>query len=134
MSVNKINYKGVDYEIIEDSGWINVELTSSFVQNSNSWATKPVYRKVGNMVEIQGTISPASNISDTTSETTIFTLPEGFRPHQTLWVHQQADNMNVWTMIVRPNGIVSLSRYGITSKGAMSTSGIAFMQVTFLTD
>lgn len=135
MPIDKIKHNGTEYKITEeDSGWIVPELSSAFVTNSNSWATITKFRKVGNVVEITGTISPATELSETTTERRVFTLPEGYRPEQMHWFHCQGAVMNTCCVIVRTDGQVTLSRYGVTDKGAMPTSGIAFIQCTFLVD
>lgn len=133
MSVNKINYKGVDYAIIEDSEWIDLDLSPyKFTKSTSTWAVTPKYRKIGNVVEITGTISPKEALSETTTEYIVAYLPEGFRPDCTHWFHCQGAGMNVCTINVRDDGKISLSRYGIDTKGAMPTSGIGFLQCTYL--
>lgn len=81
MSVNKINYKGVDYEIIEDTGWINAEMTEYFKTYNDQAYRALKYRKYGNIVEIHGCISTTFNETiEGDVQYTIFNLPEGFRP------------------------------------------------------
>jgi hypothetical protein len=133
MAVNKINYKGTEFEIVEDSGWITAELTDKFTVGALASDVVLQYRKVGNVVEINGVTSPTADI-DTNNEHTIFTLPEDYRPSRIRYFHCQGAGMNTCLIIIRPGGSVTLSRYGTTSKSTMTSSGIAFLQATFLVD
>lgn len=130
--IDRIKHNGTEYKITEeDSGWITPELTEKFTVGALASDVVIRYRKVGNVVEINGVTSPTQDLN-TNNEHTIFTLPEGFRPDQIRYFHCQGAVMNVCLIIVRPNGTVTLSRYGINNKDTMTPSGIAFVQATFL--
>lgn len=98
-----------------DTGWITATLTSSFNPYGGSSGNTPKYRKIGNVVYISGIVTPASTISSTANTTTIFTLPTGYRPPQSLTVVCQGSAMNHWALGVGANGDVTLARYGATS-------------------
>ena len=59
------------YEV-EDSGWINIE---PLIGTKSTGYYAPQYRKIGNIVYLSGVINGI-----TQRASTIFTLPEGFRP------------------------------------------------------
>lgn len=73
------------YEDLDDSGWKNATLTSNFNAYSNISSNTPQYRKVGNIVEIRGVVSPKSNLTGSTTGVTIFTLPTGYRPSNAIF-------------------------------------------------
>lgn len=105
---------------VTDSGWIEATLSSSFtVYNSGV----PVqYRKIGNVVYIQGVIKPRSAIAGSDSGVTIFTLPEGYRPNQSLQWLCQGSSANKWLLAVHATGNVTFARYGTTSYTQATTS------------
>ena len=56
-----------------DSGWLDATLSSAIATGEHLY-----YRKIGNTVEICGTIKPAANI--TSGSATIATIPSEVRP------------------------------------------------------
>lgn len=63
---------------IADSGWIAPTLLNSWVNFGSTFDTA-AYRKIGEVVYVRGLIKSGT----TTSGTTIFTLPSGYRPSAT---------------------------------------------------
>lgn len=93
-----------------DSGWQTATLTSSFVTYSGQAA--PAYRKIGNVVYLRGAIAPAATWNSST-ETTIFTLPSGYRPATNMYSLCQGSTMAHWLLIINAsNGNVNAQRYG----------------------
>ena len=117
-----------------DSGWITATLTSTFTTYSSD--TEPKYRKIGKMVEVLGAVKSKSAIAGSSSQYTIFTLPEGYRPsHTAIIVICQGSGTNIWTLRVEPSGAVSFSRYRSgTSYVATSTSSWLPFHVMFYID
>jgi len=67
-----VTFSGANTVTPVDSGWITPTLNSGFTSYAAPYG--PIqYRKIGNIVNIQGITNQAS-IAD------VFTLPEGFRP------------------------------------------------------
>lgn len=69
-SIKRINEK------IKDSGWQTATLTDDFKAYNNDNINIPNFKKTGNQVQIIGSVSPTSTISGSTTQHTIFTLPE----------------------------------------------------------
>lgn len=91
--------------------WENAELTSDFkLYNDASYCR---YAKVGNLVNIQFVLSPASanNVLNSYTETTAFVLPKEYRPSQNLTVLCQGTNLNVFVVGVNTSGNVNIYRY-----------------------
>ena len=63
-------------EKIKDSDWQTATLTDDFKPYRNDSVNIPLFKKTGNQVEIIGSVSPTSNIPGSTTQYTIFTLPE----------------------------------------------------------
>lgn len=118
---------------IEDSGWKNLTLTSDFtLYNSSSQAR---YRKIGKVVEVQGTLKPTSAIESTNAQITIATLPSGYRPSiESRIFICQGSGINRWTLTVQATGVITISRYGTTEYTTIPTSGWLPFDVMFFVD
>lgn len=106
-----------------DTGWVNATLTSDFkLYNSSSYCR---YRKIGKQVNIQFTLSPASasNVLNSATETTAFTLPEAFRPSQNLNALCQGSGTNIFTVGVNTSGNVNIYRYRNSSSYSSTAPG-----------
>lgn len=112
-----------------DSGWITATLTSSFTAYST--AQVPRYRKVLNMVEINGAVKPAAELASG-STTTIFTLPEGYRPAKIIYRLCQGSAKNTWMLTINTNGTVTASRYGTTAYSDVPATAWLPFQAAFL--
>lgn len=100
-------------EYMFDTGWIQMQLTSSFKNYSDQ--SKQEYRRIGKEVYLRGVMSPAATIPGSVNEVTITTLPEGFRPTRSEGQLCQGSMKNTWYLTVNQNGTVAFSRYGTTS-------------------
>ena len=108
------------YEDLDDSGWKEATLNSGFTNYGAG--TTPEYRKIGNIVEIRGSVKPTSEITGSTNGITIFTLPEGFRPTKDVLEVCQGSGRNVWLLNIKTSGAVTIARYGTTSIVNIPTS------------
>lgn len=107
-------------EYMFDTGWIQMQLTSSFKNYSDQ--SKQEYRRIGKEVYLRGVMSPAATIPGNVNEVTITTLPEGFRPTRSEGQLCQGSMKNTWYLTVNPDGAVAFSRYGTTSTAAAEPS------------
>lgn len=119
-----------------DTGWITATLTDGFKYYGTSPGNTPKYRKIGNMVEINGAVSPTSDIAGSITKHEIFTLPEGFRPtgYSRNYI-MQGSGTNIWCLSVATNGKVSMERYrsGDTYSTANTSAWLPF-NATFFVD
>lgn len=102
----------------EDSGWIEATLTSKFKDYQNNINNHPRYRKIGNIVEVIGQVSPTETIEGGISLNTIFTLPNGYRPNKLIVDIMQGSALCHYCLRVETNGNVMMSRYIDLTKGA----------------
>lgn len=100
-----------------DSGWIKAP-TSGYASKFNFYdndeeANAVKYRKIGNVVEIIGTLHPATTaIMASGAEHDLFTLPEGFRPsHRSVVAIMQGSARAIFMARALPDGIVRIGRY-----------------------
>lgn len=98
---------------IEDTGWNYVTLTSAVVPYTSNETYTPKYRKIGNLVQIIGTLSPASNTNDLGSSTgaTGFTIPAGYRPVIQVVSVFQGSSTAFFTVAIDTSGVATLSGY-----------------------
>ena len=97
-------------EISIDSGWITGNLQSNFIPYSNNEINRPVYRKIGKTVFVQGIISPKNDLNKD-STYVIFTLPEGYRPKYACYYLCQGTAGRIWLLEISTDGTVNFSRY-----------------------
>lgn len=132
MTLNGSNTPSGTWELISgDSGWITATLSSSFIPYNNNAADTPKYRKIGNIVEIIGAVSPSSEISDSSVPTTVFTLPSGYSPVRARSVVCQGSGSNKFLLRVGQSGDVQISRYGTTSYASIPTSAWLLFNLTY---
>lgn len=118
---------------ITDSGWIDAILTDNFVVYSTAY--KPLYRKIGNMVEITGVVKPKSQISAGSTTIPIFYLPEGYRPNRNRYMVCQGSGSNKWLLtIIADTGAVTCARYGTTEYIDIPTTAWLPFNITFFVE
>ena len=117
---------------IKDSGWHRVTLTSNFKYYNNDESDYPKYRKFGPIVNFRGCITPTATLS-TSSDQTICTLPEGFRPYTEAKAICQGSGMNRWLLSIYEGGEVKLSRYGVSSQDSVYAGNWLPFNITFFT-
>ena len=122
-------------ELVNGGGWITPTLGNDFKLYSTGAESAVRYRKNAGIVEIRGAVAPTAAIAGSNNEYTIFTLPEGYRPDNVIRVACQGSHWYHWLLMVRPNGVVSFSRYsdGNNFLEAPTNAWLPF-QLTFIAD
>lgn len=116
---------------VSDTEWANATLSSAFQPYSSVYDNK--YRRIGKMVFIQGGVKPTAEIAANT-ETTIFTLPEGFRPAKDVYTVCQGSSLNRWLLKASISGNVTINRYGTTTALAIPTNAYLVFSLVFAID
>lgn len=117
-------------------GWIHPTIGSEFaVYSADGVSSAPACRKDGRLVEVRGIVKPTVDIPGSTDMHTIFTVPDGYRPSDPVYVTCQGSGSCVWLLRVNTNGTVDFSRYrsGATSTTASAGTWLPF-QVTYLVE
>ena len=87
----------------EDSGWITAKLENGWENLGNDYA--PVgFRKIGNQVYLRGGVKKGG-----TSATTLFTLPEGFRPPFKEFPAPGSELGDQTEVFINPSGVVAVA-------------------------
>lgn len=103
---NVIEYTG--------GGKLSMTLAEGMALYHGNEANRPWCRKnAAGMVEICGCVTPSSgeNSLGSSASTTIFTLPEGYRPAVGFYELCQGSEGHIWLLSVATNGQVAASRY-----------------------
>lgn len=99
---------------IDDTGWQYVTLNSVVVPYDNNQGYMPRYRKIGNLVQVKGTLSPSSSTNSFGSSggAVVFTLPEGYRPSVIpITSVFQGTSTSSFAMSINTAGVATISRY-----------------------
>ena len=102
----------MNIEIKDDSGWIYPELTSQFESYSSGW--RPRYRKRNGTVQVIGAVKPTASIAGGSTQYTIFTLPEGYRPVVGDPKLCQGSIRDYWYFSIKTTGEATFSRLRAT--------------------
>ena len=121
--------------VVIGKGWITPTLSDDFVLYDTGPASAVRYRKVGGIVEIRGAVKPVAVIAGSNTASTIFTLPEGYRPDSIIRALCQGSGGYHWMLTVNAAGAVSFSRYsdGNVFVDTPTTAWLPF-QLTFIAD
>lgn len=93
------------------STWRNLTIASGFEVYGSGYT--PRYRINGNLVTISGAITPTSVITSGTTDVKILgTISESFRPSTHAVFVCQGSGINHWTLTVKTDGNIYVSRYG----------------------
>lgn len=85
-----------------DSGWITPTLNSPFTHYDTNLFGPVEYRKIGDIVNIQGLL----NVNNASNQSTIFTLPVGYRPKKRLIFTVENGNLVTARVDIFPDGDV----------------------------
>ena len=125
---------------ISDSDWTELPLktTSTNPIGVQAYTSdyKPKYRKIGNVVDLEGIVKVRSQVSASSADSTftIGTLPSGFRPPRAIrfFCPGQGNTMEHWVLMIDSNGVVTGGRYGTSSAVAITTSKALPFNATFM--
>lgn len=115
----KIKVAGITAPEVADSGWQNASITGSFSLYGSDSVLR--YRKIGHVVQVEGTLRPSTTLSGSATDLTIFTLPDGYRPSAAVVTLCQGSGACHWTLTIKSNGNVCFGRY--SSGGSYTSAG-----------
>lgn len=113
----RIHAAGITAPEVADSGWQNASITGSFALYGSDSVLR--YRKIGNIVQVEGTLNPTTTLAGSATNLTIFTLPEGYRPSAAIVTLCQGSGSCHWALTIKASGEVCFGRY---SSGGSYTS------------
>lgn len=112
--VQPIEYGGTGYNnadgawtaLSQDIGWINMELTTLWTSAMDSL---PKYRKIGNVVYINGIVKSLQDIDlEQSANRLIANLPEAFRPNDRIYLLAPCSGKRFVRYIIWPSGDITL--------------------------
>ena len=115
----RINVAGITAPEVADSGWQNASITGSFSLYGSDSVLR--YRKIGCIVQVEGTLRPSTTLSGSATNLTIFTLPDGYRPSTAVVTLCQGSGSCHWALTIKANGDVCFGRY--SSGGSYTSAG-----------
>lgn len=115
----RIQVAGITAPEVADSGWKNASITGSFSLYGSDSVLR--YRKIGRIVQVEGTIRPTTTLSGSATNLTIFTLPDGYRPSAAVVTLCQGSGSCNWALTIKANGEVCFARY--SSGGSYTSAG-----------
>ena len=118
----------------DDTGWIDLEFSSSFQNYSTGASNNPKYRKIGNVVILQGVATPVEKTPDDTTQLELFTIPEEIRPSKVFYQLCQGTGVNKWLLTINTNGMVAFSRYGTTDLASANPGNWLPFNITYFVD
>ena len=107
------------FDAIIDTGWQNVSFSAGYTNYSGD---NLKIRRIGNIVEINGSWTALKNHTASSSPVKFATIDEMFRPESDVYVRQQGRDMNTYLLLVDPNGNVYWSKYGTSSSSQLTAS------------
>lgn len=122
---------------IIDTGWQEITLnTADFKVYGDLASNTPIYRRVGDMVQIKGAVSPtsATNSLGATTPIEIGTIPVDCAPSTlTVYAVCHGSGNAIWLLNVTPNGIIGAARYAIgDTSSTPATSAWMPFSITYL--
>lgn len=115
----RIEAAGITAPEVADSGWQNASITGSFALYGSDSVLR--YRKIGRIVQVEGTVRPSTTLSGSATNLTIFTLPDGYRPSAAVVTLCQGSGSCNWALTIKTNGEVCFARY--SSGGSYTSAG-----------
>ena len=107
------------FDAIIDTGWQNVSFSNGYTNYSGD---NLKIRRIGNIVEINGSWTALKDKTASTRPIQFATIDEEFRPVSFVWVRQQGPGMHTYLLLVEPNGNVYWSKYGTNSSSNLTAS------------
>lgn len=117
---------------INDTGWIDATLTSSFTMYSTDDVCQ--YRKIGKYVQLRGVVKPTAALAGSFTGVVIFTLPTEFIPSRPCNFVCQGSSVNRWLLQVNADGEVTFARYGTSSLAQAGVNAWLTFDVGYLID
>lgn len=102
-----------------DTGWQNVSFVAGYTNYPNDSLK---IRRIGNIVEINGSWTALKDKAASSSPIKFATIDEEFRPESEVYVRQQGRGMNTYLLLIEPTGNVYWSKYGTSSSSNITAN------------
>lgn len=122
-AAEKEGYADFAFKILARGGidlqaqWVSLDIASGFKLYGDKDVNQPVYKVWGNIVTVTGVLSPTSSCATDSQVTIASGIEQDYCPQVDQVFICQGSNLNRWACTIRPNGTITLSRYGTTDYG-----------------
>ena len=116
---------------LEVTEWKELELSSNFEPLYEH--TYVQYRRKNGQIKLRGVLTPKNKIAKD-QVTTMFTLPEGFRPTRTEYFLNQGSFLNTWLLSVSIDGSAAVQKYGTTDNSEIPAGAWLGFSCSFESD
>ena len=116
---------------LEVTEWKELELSSNFEPRYEH--TYVQYRRKNGQIKLRGVLTPKNKIAKD-QVTTMFTLPEGFRPTRTEYFLNQGSFLNTWLLSVNIDGSATVQKYGTTDNSEIPAGAWLGFSCSFESD
>lgn len=118
--------------IIVDSEWVNLEIANGYALYNSNAENQPKYKVTGNVVTVTGALSPNVEYTSSLDPVVIASgIPAECRPSTNQQFICQGSGMNRWNCTVKPDGTVTMARYGTTEATTVPTSAWLVFSCTY---
>ena len=115
---------------LADSGWKTPSFENGY--SSGSSAIPLQYRKIGNIVHLEGSWKNSSQLSSSGTGVKFATIDAGFRPSVTQYCLQQGTSANKYLLIIEEGGALKWSKHGTTgSSTSISANTSVYVSATY---
>ena len=116
---------------LEVTEWKELELSSNFEPRYEHSYVQ--YRRKNGQIKLRGVLTPKNKIAKD-QVTTMFTLPEGFRPTRTEHFLNQGSFLNTWLLSVNIDGSATVQKYGTTDNSEIPAGAWLGFSCSFESD
>lgn len=113
----------------EITGATSKTVITTFSSGWDVYSTDPAapvtLRRCGKFVDLTGMVKNTTAVTLNATQVTIFTIPEEYRPSQTMTILSQGSSMNVFAIRIKASGDVTFERYRSTNSTSTSYSSIS---------
>lgn len=115
---------------LADSGWETPTYESGYSDGNSSYPLQ--YRKIGNIVHLEGTWKNSSQLTSSTTGVKFATLDTGFRPSKNQYILQQGTSANKYLLEINADGSLKWSRHGTTgATTSISANSSVYVNATY---
>ena len=107
------------FDVIIDTGWQNVSFSDGYTNYSGD---NLKIRRIGNIVEINGSWTALKNHTASSAPVKFATIDEMFRPESEVSIRQQGTGVNTYLLRITPAGDVAWLKYGSSSSLQLTAS------------
>lgn len=100
---------------LDNPAYVITSFASGFEMYADTATHRPTVRRAGRVCTLSGACTPTRDVEGSSTQVTMFTLPEDLRPAQNVNALCQGSSRSRYLLTVTSDGSVQMSRYGTGS-------------------